>query len=893
MENFYNLELIDSLYQQFLDDPSKLEPSWRYFFEGWEFGRQNAPVQGGQDICEARVVHMIEAFRKYGHQLASFNPIAAHPPIVPNELGLSALGFKESDLAQTFPTCGFLSEKNVPLSKLIDALKKTYCRKIGIEYMDLDFPQLEKWIQAKIEPYFEPKFTREERKAFFHELNRAELFETFMHTRYVGQKRFSLEGGETLIPIMAEIIEKAGTLGVSDVVIAMAHRGRLNALANILGKSYSHIFHEFEDHYSPNEAEGVGDVKYHKGFVGTFQTREKLEVTVTMSANPSHLESVNPISEGMAKAMHIIKQKSANQVLPILIHGDAAVAGQGVVYETMQLGKLRGYGTGGTIHIVINNQIGFTTLPKDSRSTRYCTDIAKTFSAPVFHVDAEDPDDCIYSAILAVEIRQKFGCDVFIDLNCYRKWGHNEGDEPSFTQPLEYKIIRSKKTIREIYLHDLLEKELITSEEAHAMEEQFKQDLSKALTAAKVPTEELLPAKPIPKDIHEPKTAVPVETLRTLAYELAQTPPAFEEHPKIRKIMQERARSFDQPKDKHTVDWATAEMLAYATLLMDGVHVRLSGQDSRRGTFSHRHGTLFDQTKDGKYFPLSHLKEAKALFDIYDSPLSELAVLGFEFGYSLIARDALVIWEAQYGDFADGAQVVFDQYIAASEQKWGISSSLTLFLPHGQEGQGPEHSSARIERYLELAVDGNIRVANVTTPAQLFHLLRRQAMNEVKKPLILFTPKVLLRHPLVVSAPIEFEAGFRRILDDPTRPSDVHTLIFCSGRFYYDLFKERQKLGKEQEFALVRIELLHPFDFGTLRAILEKYKGARKVVWAQEEPANMGAYPHLRPVFMEELKKMGGLSLAYVGREANSATAAGSYQLHVRQHQSIMEQAFR
>lgn len=893
MQSFHHLGTIEALYQQYLSDPAHMEPSWRYFFEGWELGQGMAASGEGEGSEELKVYHLIEAYRTYGHLMATFNSIDIHPKQTPRELELKTLGFSEADLVKEVPTCGFLPEPEAPLNVLIAALKRTYSRKIGIEYVGLGFPELEQWLQKKIEPYFEPKFTLEERKKILHDLNRSELFETFIHTRYVGQKRFSLEGGETLIPMMTKILDHGASLGVSEVVIGMAHRGRLNVLANILEKSYTHIFHEFEDHYSPHEIEGTGDVKYHKGFIANIRSGDGKDISIMLAANPSHLESVDPVVEGGAKAFQITKNKKADEVLPILIHGDASVAGQGVIYETMQMSQLPGYGTGGTLHIVVNNQIGFTTLPEEGRSTRYCTDIAKAFSAPVFHVDAEDPEGCVLAAMLAIEVRQKFGCDVFIDLNCYRKYGHNEGDEPAFTQPLEYKLIRSKKTIRELYLQDLLEKGALSPQEAASMEEEFKASLQKAVMGAKATTMELHSPKPktgVGKE--NPPTAVPVATLRSLAKELTEVPQGFEVHPKIKRLLQDRETNFNQPIDKLCIDWASAEILAYATLLKEGVHVRISGQDSRRGTFSHRHAMLVDQKQEGQYFPLSHLKGTKALFDVYNSPLSEFAVLAFEFGYSLVANNALVIWEAQYGDFVNGAQIITDQYIAASEQKWGLASPLTLFLPHGYEGQGPEHSSARIERFLQLSAEGNMRVANVTTPVQLFHLLRFQALSSVKKPLILFTPKALLRHAMVLSAPKEFETGkFECVLDDPGNSTSAKTIVFCSGRIYYDLFVEREQRGLQDKYALVRIEMLHPFDDTAISNILQRYKDCKRIVWAQEEHANMGAYnfilPHLR-------KAIGsGLALEYAGRAESASTAAGSYKLHKLQYQAIMAQVFQ
>jgi 2-oxoglutarate dehydrogenase E1 component len=874
LPSFHNLEMLDALFERYLANPEHIDPSWKYFFDGWQMAKSLETSAVAGEIGE-RAYQIVEAYRTYGHLLASFNPLDRSKPKVPPQLDLKTYGLKETE---EVPSCGFFPEKTVPLSRLIEQLRKIYCGKIGYEYLAGESPELEKWVQGQIEPAMKDPLNPELRKKLLYDLNRAELFETFIHTKYIGQKRFSLEGGETLIPMLSFLFEEAQRLQVSVAAIGMAHRGRLNVLANIFKKSYSHIFHEFEDHYSPDLNEGTGDVKYHKGFES-----EMNGMRLVLAANPSHLESVDPVVEGGLKALQVTQGKKLSEILPILIHGDASIAGQGVVYETMQLKSLAGYGTGGTIHIVLNNQIGFTTVPKESRSTRYCTDIAKAFSAPVFHVDAEDPESCVAIALLAIRMRQKFGCDVFIDLNCYRKYGHNEGDEPAFTQPQEYELIRSKKTIREIYLAKLIAENHLSSDDALAMLEEFKKDLGEALVKAKAPTAELHPSKPKSILSHEVETAVAAAHLDSLVKELEAVPEGFEAHPKVQRILHERSLS-------STIDWATAETLSYATLLEDGIHVRISGQDTRRGTFSHRHGVLIDQKKEGKYFPLSHLKNAKALFDIYNSPLSEFAVVGFEFGYSLEAKNSLVIWEAQYGDFVNGAQIVTDQYLAASEQKWGVDSNITLFLPHGYEGGGPEHSSARIERFLQLSAEGNMRVANVTTPAQLFHLLRRQGLSKVKKPLILFTPKALLRHPLVVSEKVEFEKGeFRPILDDPLSPSQPKTLVFCSGKIYYDLVLEREKRKKEKDYALVRIEMLHPFDERMAREVLAKYPSCPRVLWAQEEHANMGAYPFLRPK-LEKL--LGNRLLSYAGREESASTSAGSYQLHKVQYKSMLEQIF-
>ena len=739
---------------------------------------------------------------------------------------------------------------------------------VVIQYRHAQNPELEKWVQERIKPGFPVQQTHEDKLAIFNDLNRAELFETFLHTKYVGQKRFSLEGCETLIPMLTKIIGSASDEGVHEVVLGMAHRGRLNVLANILNKSYEAIFTEFEDFYMPELAEGTGDVKYHKGFIGNCGG-----VNVTLSANPSHLEAVDSVVEGITRAKQELLGRK--EVIPILIHGDASVAGQGVVYETLQLSKLNGYETGGTLHIVINNQIGFTTLPKDGRSTRYCTDIALAFGAPVFHVNAEDPEACVYAAYLALQIRQKFHVDVFIDLNCYRKYGHNEGDEPAFTQPLEYEKIRAKKTIRSLYLEKLISTGLMTPAVSQAIEVEFKDHLQKQLDQvnSKPPVQKQESVQP-----EKIVTAVSEEKLKQYAQEFCKVPDGFNLHPKILKVQEERLASLTNGK----IDWGMGEHLAYASLLADTVHVRISGQDSRRGTFSHRHAMWVDQKTESRYYPLSHLATNQASFDIYNSPLSEFAVLAFEFGYSLFYKQALVIWEAQYGDFANGAQIVIDQFIASSEQKWGHKSGLTLYLPHGYEDQGPEHSSARLERYLQLSGNNNWTVANCTTPAQLFHLLRRQGLQKNKKPLILMTPKALLRQ--ATSSLQEFAQGeFQPVIAD-SAVKHARRVLFCSGRVYYDLLAAR----KTTDIAIVRVEQLYPLPTEKIEDVIKQYSGA-EWCWVQEEPRNMGAWSYIFP----QLNMLTPKAVKYIGREASASPAAGSHVLHKAGLAAFLQEAFK
>ncbi len=892
--NLANLAALEQLHQSYLKDPSSVDVSWRHFFEGMSFAQSampHLPAQG-KESPDLRVYLLIDAYRKFGHLMARFNPIATAPLKEPAVLSIERMGFKKEELNASFPTFGFLKESNAPLNKLIEALQKTYCGTVGIEYMGLGNTEMEKWLQLQIEPLFPLHMEKEDKIKILHKLNKAELFESFLHTKYAGQKRFSLEGGETAIPMLSSIIELGANDGVQEIVLGMAHRGRLNVLANILNKSYANIFHEFEDYYTPDLQEGTGDVKYHKGFMGELLTSTGKPVTVTLVANPSHLESVDPVVEGIARAKQEQNRnkESRKQIVPILLHGDAAVAGQGVVYETIQMSKLGGYATGGTIHIVINNQIGFTTLPKDYQSTISCCEIGRAFGAPVFHVNAEDPEGCVRAANLAIELRQKFACDVFINMHCYRKYGHNEGDEPTFTQPLEYALIKTKKSIREIFQEQLIKEGVLTEETAQQNQSQFKQELQTALE--KIPA--IAAEKNTPKEQQvqhaqeTASTAVDARVLLSLADKFCSVPEEFKIHPKIKKLQQERLLMLQGDPNTPRIDWGMGEHLAFATLVAEKIHVRLSGQDVRRGTFSHRHAVWVDQVKDQRYFPLSHLSESQAPFDVFNSHLSEYAVLGFDFGYSVAYPKSLVIWEAQFGDFANGAQIIIDQYIASSEQKWSLNSNLTLLLPHGYEGQGPEHSSARIERFLQLSGHENMRVTNCSTPAQLFHLLRSQAYLSVKKPLIVFTPKAMLRHPLCVSSLNDFAQGkFLEVIDD-SFAQKARKVFFCSGKIYYELFQEREK-RKVSDIAFVRIEQFYPFPKARVKEIIEKYSSS-EICWVQEEHSNMGSWSYIRPFFNELLGTKDGIK--YIGRDRSASPAAGSAALHKKQLAQIMNEAF-
>ncbi|HJZ54070.1 MAG TPA: 2-oxoglutarate dehydrogenase E1 component, partial [Gemmataceae bacterium] len=745
-------------------------------------------------------------------------------------------------------------------------------------------------------------------------LHQAEMFERFLHTKYVGQKRFSLEGGETLIPVLDAITERSPSLGIKELVIGMAHRGRLNVLANILHKPFEQVFNEFEDNYLPDATtDGDGDVKYHLGFSADIATADGGKVHLSLAPNPSHLEIVNPVVEGRVRAkqrLHGDTERSTG--VPILIHGDAAFAGQGVVMETLNLSNLAGYKTGGTIHIVVNNQIGFTTNPRDARSTEYCTDIAKFVQAPVFHVNAEDPEVCVYAAEMALDFRQRFKRDVVIDLVCYRKWGHNEGDEPAFTQPLEYKNIRSRDPISKVFARQLAEgPSAFTREITDAIDAAFQEKLAQALQDSdaaaadyKAKLDSALKAvktgpprrrgmegfsarwKGLRKSYSHDSvpTGVPLEVLDRIADAIGTFPEGFTPHPNLVKTLQTRREHI---RGRKAVDWGTGEALAFGSLVLEGTPVRLSGQDSRRGTFTHRHAVVIDFNTGKAHYPLAHLDPKQAPFEVYDSSLSEAAVLGFEYGYSMDDPTSLVMWEAQFGDFANGAQVVIDQFLASGESKWNRASGLVLLLPHAYEGQGPEHSSARLERFLQMCAEDNMQVAYPTTPAQFFHLLRRQVNRNFRKPLVVMTPKSLLRLPAAVSPVAEFTTGhFREVIDDKTNPETVGRVLVCSGKVYYDLAARREKLGT-QAVAIVRLEQFYPWPEGQLKAVLGRYRRSREWVWVQEESQNMGGWAFVEP----RLRAM-GFPFEYVGRDASASPATGSHHAHEVEQHELVEAAF-
>ncbi|MBS0626197.1 MAG: 2-oxoglutarate dehydrogenase E1 component [Verrucomicrobia bacterium] len=889
---FPNLPLIEELYAQYLKDPEGVDLSWRRFFEGVDFAGALTKSKGlSEEPPHLRIFELVQSYRRFGHLAASFNPLEVGEKKDPPELRLDRLGFSESELDQPFATLGFCGKKEAPLREIVAALKEIYASRIGFEYMDLGHVELEKWIQERIEPVLKIEPSMEEKHLLLEYLYKSEIFETFIHTKYVGQTRFSLEGAETMIPVIAEMIDVGADLGLEEILIGMAHRGRLNVLSNILNKPLTTVFEEFEDDTTLSFA-GNDDVKYHMGFTGEIKTKKGKKIPVSIAANPSHLESVDPVVLGQVRALQVKKKDAERRRIgAILIHGDASVAGQGVIYETLQLMNLPDYSTGGTIHLVVNNQIGYTTTPEEGRSTRYATDIAKAFSCPVFHVNAEDPESCLIAAKLAVEIRQKFQCDVFLDLLCYRKYGHNEGDEPSYTQPTEYKIIRSKKPIREIYYEKLTAAGFLEQKIAETLEAQYKGLLTEALESAKAKKTPEPEPRPDEKILEPFPSGVSSETLKKIADTFCHPPQPFHVHPKLKKWLEDRYNAVSGDPTKKAIDWATAECLAFGSILLDGRPVRLAGEDCKRGTFSQRHVVLIDSENGTAFCGLCKLKEGQGRFDAINSPLTEFAGMAFEYGYTWSYPEALVLWEAQYGDFNNGAQIVIDQYLASGEQKWNTPSSLTLLLPHAYEGAGPEHSSARMERFLQLSAENNIQVVNASTPAQYFHVLRRQALRKVRKPLILFTPKSLLRSPANTSPLNDLITGsFQEILDDPTQLTSCRRLIFCSGKIYYDLNAEREK-RKTTDIAIVRVEQIYPLHQEKIKKLIGKYKGFTECLWVQEEPENAGAWSYIGPYLQSYLPKE--TLLRYEGRPSNPTTATGSHKKHKQEQQALVDRVLR
>ncbi len=891
-------DYIDSQYEQWKADSNAVSRDWRFFFEGFEMGHgmdreADAVYDEEQVLKQSRVDELIRRYREVGHLLACLDPLTACPTDHPL-LNLFAFDLTLKDLDAKFYAKGLIENHRASLKDIIQTLKETYCRSIGVEFMHLQDPQERKWLQDRMEPVRnKPDLKPDDKLRIMEKLYRAALFEQFLHKKYLGQTRFSLEGAEVVIPMLDVFTDRAASHGCREINLGMAHRGRLNIQTNVLNKSFEEIFTEFESCYDPDEVFGAGDVKYHNGYLADVVTHKGVPLRFYLVNNPSHLESVSPVVQGFARArQEILRDDARNLVLPLLIHGDAAFAGQGVVTETLNMSQLAGYKTGGTIHLVINNQIGYTTLPENARSTRYATDVAKMLMIPIFHVHGEDPEAVVHVVRLAVDYRETFNKDVVIDVICFRKYGHNEGDEPYFTQPQMYERIRSRPSLNTVYAQKLIEQGIVRKEDIDVLEQDINRELEDALetvrsSACVFPQTRFYENW---KDFHGRYTHDPVKTdvskkkLIALARRLNAFPANFSANTKLVRLLKNRLDSVEKGKN---IDWANAEALAFASLLVEGDPIRLSGQDSARGTFSQRHSILVDTKTGDEYTPLNALDKTQAPFSVYNSLLSEVGVLGFEYGYSMAQPLGLVIWEAQFGDFANNAQSVIDLYIASGQTKWQRFSGLVLLLPHGWEGLGPEHSSARLERFLQLCAQRNIQVCNLTTPAQYFHLLRRQVKAKFRKPLIIMTPKSLLRHPLAVSDLKDMSSGaFKEVLEDPYPVKSIRRILFCSGKIYYELLQKRREM-KKTDTAIVRLEQFYPFPEIQLKAVIRKYKRVRQFIWVQEEPENMGAWFFVRP----RLEKLIGKPLEYIGRNAAASPATGFPSIYRKEQAAVTDKA--
>ncbi|SIN95961.1 2-oxoglutarate dehydrogenase E1 component [Algoriphagus halophilus] len=918
-----HVSYIDELYASYKSEPNSIDPSWKEFFEGFDFALTNYDVESSdatpssngkpqpkngslatpgtimdmeQLPKEIKVRALIHAYRSRAHLRSKTNPVRERRDrkalIDPEYFGLGV-----EDMNTEFQAGNEIGIGKAKLSTIIDSLKKIYEGPIGFEYLYIRDPEMLDWFKTKVEKEalaFNPQV--EEKKRILFKLNQAVVFENFLHTKYLGQKRFSLEGGESTIPFLDAVITTAASLGVEEVMIGMAHRGRLNVLANIMGKTYEQIFSEFEGTAKPDLTMGDGDVKYHMGYSSDIVTPDSKKVHLKLAPNPSHLEAVNPVVEGFIRAKIDTEHKGdKTKALPILIHGDAAVAGQGIVYEVTQMADLKGYNTGGTIHFVINNQVGFTTDFDDARSSIYCTDVAKIIDAPVIHVNGDNAEEVVFAAKLAAEFRQKFSRDIFVDMVCYRRHGHNESDEPKFTQPELYNLISKHPNPREIYVKRLTERGDIDAKIASQMDAEFRQLLQDRLNMVK---EKPLPyqatkfeqewgnlRRSTPADFDQsPETGIDEGTIKVVAEALTTIPKGFKPIKQIEAQMKQRKDMFFKSKE---LNWAAAELLAYGSLLTEGKQVRITGQDCQRGTFSHRHAVIHDANTNQPYNSLLEMKERKGLFQIYNSLLSEYAVLGFEYGYGMANPNSLTIWEAQFGDFANGAQTMIDQFISSGESKWQRMNGLVMLLPHGYEGQGPEHSNARPERFLQLSAEYNMVVANITEPSNFFHLLRRQLAWEFRKPCVVMSPKSLLRHPKVVSPISEFTSGsFREVIKDTAVDAKkVKRVILCSGKIYYDLDEAREK-EKVEDVAIVRIEQIHPLPKKQIVDVLAEYKGA-EVVWVQEEPENMGYWNYILRLLYKELP------MDVIARKSSASPATGYNKVHVEEQKTIVAKALK
>jgi 2-oxoglutarate dehydrogenase E1 component len=891
---------LDQLYQNYKQNPSSVDITWQKFFEGYDFSLQRYGENGHTAVAEesltlkeAQVRNLIFAYRSFGHLKSKTNPVRERRDHKVH-LELRDVGLSEADLDTEFDVGAEIKMGRATLRKIIEKLQAVYLGPIGFECNFIRNEEIRQWFLNKCESeYYAYNPGIAEKKMILSKLNEAVVFENFLHTKFLGQKRFSLEGGENTIPALQIIINRAAELDIEEVVIGMAHRGRLNVLSNILNKTYEQVFTEFEGNVNPDLTMGDGDVKYHLGYASHINTPSNKKIYVKLTPNPSHLEAVDPLVLGYTRGQ--IDDEYHGDIrkgMAVLIHGDAAVAGQGVVYEVVQMSGLPGYSTGGTIHFVINNQVGFTTDYDDARTSIYCTDIAKIVDAPVLHVNGDDAEAVSFSANLAVEYRQKFGKDIFIDLLCYRRHGHNESDEPKFTQPKLYNVIARHPNPREVYAKKLVERGDLDSALADEMDKKFRNQLQDRLNEVKQKPlpykaqkveeewEQMRWAKPEDFD-SSPDTSVPAELVERVGRALIAIPDGFKPLKQIEKLLKDRKTAFFERKE---LGWAEAELLAFSSLLLQNTPVRMSGQDTQRGTFSHRHAYFFDANTNEPYCALNHLDRGQARFHIYNSLLSEYGVLGFEYGYAMASPRALVLWEAQFGDFVNGGQVMIDQFISSAESKWQRMNGLVMLLPHGYEGQGPEHSSAKPERFLQLSAEYNMVVANITKAANFFHLLRRQVAWEFRKPCIVLSPKSLLRHPLVASPIEDFtRGGFKEVLDDPASPKNVKRVILCSGKLYYDLLEYQQK-KKIKDAAVIRLEQLHPFPEKQLREILDAYK-TDNLIWAQEEPSNMGYWSYM-------LRMMHGDHLKLVSRKASASPATGYLKIHKLEQEKIVSKAF-
>jgi 2-oxoglutarate dehydrogenase E1 component len=889
-------EYVDELYEKWKIDPTALPEQWQVFFSGFDLGAGTGMPSSEEAADQSRVAGLIFAYRNVGHLIADVDPLGdgtLENPI----FDLDTHGLGEEHLDRIYDTGHLGGPKRISLRDLIKYLRECYCRKIGVEYIHIQDRHIRRWLQEQMEPVLnKPEAPNEQKRRILGQLMSAEVFESFLNTRYQGQKRFSLEGVESVIPALHQFLDVAADTGAEEVVMGMAHRGRLNVLVNILGKPLDMVFHEFEDNLKTTDY-ADGDVKYHRGYSTDHTTTSGREIHISLTANPSHLEAVDPVVEGRARAKQRRRDdtEERRKVIPLLLHGDAAFAGQGLVGETLNLSQLPGYRTGGTVHIIVNNQIGFTTTAVEARSSRYPTDIAKLVEAPIFHVNGDDPEAVVWAIDLAVKFRQEFHRDVVVDIIGYRRHGHNEGDEPAFTQPLMYQKIANRPSVRELYQLQLEGELAITLDEsAHYRDEIQSMLIAKhreAQESCPVPQDDLHAFHELWTGLNNPytfdpgETAVSEKTLDVVVRALTTIPDGFELNRKVGRRLPKVKKTIDERGD---VDWPLAELLAFGTLLLEGVPVRLSGQDSVRGTFSHRHAAWYDTRSQEKYVPLNQMTSDQAKFCVYNSMLSEAAVLGFDYGYSLVEPNMLVLWEAQFGDFANGAQVIIDQFITPALDKWQRGSGIVMLLPHGYEGQGPEHSNAYLERYLTLCAEENVQVCNLTTPAQYFHALRRQLKRNLRRPLIIMSPKSLLRSQRCVSPAAELVDGrFREILDDPDPPTKARRLVVCSGKVFYDLVAGRENAGTK-DVAIVRVEQFYPFNAEMFADVTGPYRSAREIAWVQEETANRGGWgfmmPHLQRAFADH-------PLRYIGRGPSASPATGSPRVHREQQQAIVEDA--